>query len=265
MARGAAGEKEPLYIKEAAPLWQGRANGLDRVRGFSVVSMVAWHTLYDLTAVFGHSIPWFAGAAGRVWQQSICWVFILVAGAAQHYGRRPVRRGFLVLGCGAVVTVASLVVMPQWPIWWGVLHLLGACMLLGALARPLLQKVPPVPGAVASMLLFLLCRQVPGGWLGLFGHRFVWLPRPLYHTWALMPLGFPPSGFSAGDYYPLVPWMFLFFAGWFIWAGVKPRAVLRAPARDPLAFLGRHSLWVYMLHQPVVYGVLWLLRGAGAA
>ena len=92
------------------------------------------------------------------------------------------------------------------------------------------------------------------------------MPEGLYRNLFTAWLGFPGPGFSSTDYFSLVPWLFLFLAGYFLrrlldrpLERLDPDA-LRCP---PLCALGRWSLPVYMLHQPVVYGVL--LAGAALA
>lgn len=93
--------------------------------------------------------------------------------------------------------------------------------------------------------------------------------RHLYHSLLLNAvgtgvtavLGFPPAGFYSSDYFPLLPWLFLFWAGYFLHfcMGRARMEPLRRSVCAPLGWLGRHSLGIYLLHQPVIYGVLLLL------
>ena len=242
---------------------KNRARILDVLRGFSLVSMITYHTMYDLVVLFGVRAPWYFGWPGYLWQQSICWVFILVSGASMNYGSHTARRGLIVFGCAMALTIVTLLAMPGQLIVFGVLHFMGLAMLISAGLGPLLKKVKPVAGAVASFLLFVLLRGVPQGFIGLLDWPLVYLPNALYSQSWLFWLGLPGPGFASADYFPLVPWLFLFWAGYFGFACVKAKVKLGAPGKNPPEFLGRHSLLVYMVHQPVIYGVCMLLWWAG--
>ena len=241
-------------------LWQ-----LDALRGLALVNMVAYHALYDWVYVFGLPCAWYdISAPGcHIWQQYICWSFLLIAGFSFTLSRAPLKNGLLTLGCAAVLTVVTAVFLPGQAIWFGVLHLTGCALVLTALLRPVWQRIPPAAGLAVSAAAFALLNQLPSGWLGFEGLRLVRLPAALYRpNWFW--LGLPDlSRFSSADYFPLLPWLFLFCCGYFI-ARLCGRERLRAAAAPPPAALrglccaGRHTLLLYMLHQPVVYGALWL-------
>ena len=155
-----------------------------------------------------------------------------------------------------------MLVMPSEQILFGVLHLIGAAVLLSALLRRFLDCAPALPGAIASFVLFLFLRSVPMGYLGIGELQLFELPRRLYSVPFLFPLGLPGPGFYSADYFPLIPWIFLFWTGLFLWRFLRPYAeetVRGWPACRPLVWLGRHSLWVYLLHQPVLLGFIFLL------
>ncbi|MBP3485343.1 MAG: DUF1624 domain-containing protein, partial [Oscillospiraceae bacterium] len=101
----------------------------------------------------------------------------------------------------------------------------------------------------------LVTREVNSGYLGFEGARVLTLPRSLYRNYFTALLGFPQQGFYSTDYFSLLPWVFLFWTGYYLYRLRRqepPRLSLPA-----VTALGRHSLLVYLLHQPVVYGVLW--------
>lgn len=127
-------------------------------------------------------------------------------------------------------------------------RLAGFCLAAGHL----LERVPPLPGAAVCAVLFALTRKIDEGLI--LGAAV--MPEWLYRNDFTAFLGFPPHSFSSTDYFSLLPWIFLFWVGWFLFPLWKDKAVLRRGAVRPLMFLGRHSLFLYLIHQPVLYGVL---------
>lgn len=234
----------------------------DALRGLALINMVVYHGVYDWVSVFGRSAAWFTRTDyARGWQQAICWTFLLVAGAVFPYGRSPLRRGALVFGCGMLLTAVTLLVMPSERILFGVLHLIGAAILITALLRRLLEKIPALPGAICSFVLFLLLRRVPSGFVGI-GAISAALPRWLYQSQGLFPLGFPGRGFYSADYFSIIPWLFLFWTGMFLWRFLRPYAEERLRGKKicpPLEAVGRHSLIVYLLHQPALMVIVFIL------
>ena len=235
---------------------------LDTIRGLALVSMILYHASWDMVYMFGADWPWYHGFAAHVWQQSICWTFILLSGYCWSLGRRQLRRGLTVFLCGALITAVTWFFMPGNLVYCGALTLLGASSLLLVPLAPALERVPAQAGAAGSFLLFLVTRDVNAGFLGFEGMRFAALPAGLYRDHLTALPGFPPADFFSTDYFSLFPWFFLFLTGWFLFR-LRPEEV-REIRRVPLVTaMGRHSLLIYMLHQPVVYGLLWALFRAG--
>ena len=87
------------------------------------------------------------------------------------------------------------------------------------------------------------------------------LPQGLYANYLTAYFGFYPVSFYSSDYFPLLPWLFLFWAGYYLHplVGRKRMEPLRQSVCPPLGWLGRHSLVLYLLHQPVIFGVLTLV------
>ena len=92
-------------VQQKAPA--GRYALLDELRGLDLVSMMLYHACWDMMFLFGIWMDWYAGMPGRLWQQSICWVFILLSGFCVPLGHRTLKRGAQVFAAGALVTVWS--------------------------------------------------------------------------------------------------------------------------------------------------------------
>ena len=244
----------------ASPLAEKRRiHFMDEVRGLDIILMVIFHAFYtsgwlldwplgqELFLFFSPVEPFFAG------------IFIFICGISCRLSHSNVRRGGLLLLVAVGISVFLWLFMREEMIWFGILHFLAVAILLFALARPLLDRIPPLAGILACAVLYLLTRWVPayqGGVFGIPGLFSFPVPAALQDCWWLYPLGL--SDFSSSDYFPILPWIFCFLAGSF--AGVWAKAG-RFPAwmyirRVPfLSWLGKHTLLIYVLHQPVIYGL----------
>lgn len=215
----------------------GRYALLDELRGLDLVSMMLYHGCWDLVNLFGIQADWYYGLPGHLWQQSICWVFILLSGFCAQLGHHTLRRGAQVFGAGALVTAVTLLFMPEDRVIFGVLTLLGSAMLLTGLLEKPLRHIPPAAGFAISAVLFALTRNVSAGYLG-FGSLRLWLPQTLYANCVTAYFGFYPWWFYSTDYFALLPWLFLF------WAGVLSLRRCRAAAHGALAPLGLPAAWL---------------------
>ena len=233
---------------------------LDELRGLDLISMMFYHGMWDVVFIFGVAQPWYTSRPGFLWQQSICWVFILLSGFCLPMGHHSFKRGCTVFGAGALVTAVTLLFMPADVVWFGVLTLLGAAMLITAALDGLLRRVPPAVGMAVSAVLFWVTYPTMSGFWNLPGGRFP-LPQTLYANYLTAYFGFMPKTFFSTDYFPLLPWLFLFWAGYFLHhlVGRERMEPLRRSVCPPLGWMGRHSLVLYLLHQPVIFGVLTLV------
>ena len=243
---------------------RSRYSVLDLVKGITLLSMIAYHGTYDLVYLYHIKIPWFHGEPGYLWQQSICWTFILLSGMCFSLGRRPVKRGLILTGCGLIITLVTVLVMPESIVIMGVLNFFGLATLRTAFLQPALRRIPSYAGIPVSFLLFLLTREIPNGYLGFEGLRLAALPRFLYQGKLMMVLGFTYDGFNSPDYLSVIPWLFLFLTGYYFWKLLENlnnsfTAFLSQSKCRPLEIIGKNTLPVYMLHQPALMAVFTVL------
>ncbi|MBQ8237442.1 MAG: DUF1624 domain-containing protein [Oscillospiraceae bacterium] len=240
-----------------------RLHLLDALRGLTLISMAAYHAMWNLVHLYGIDGAWFTGSIGYAWQQSICWTFILLSGFCFSLSRNHIKRGLLIFSGGVIVSLVTHLVIPAARITFGILTFTGSAVLLMIPLEKLLKKASPLPGLIVSAMLFALLRNVPKGSLGFEGLVLTALPRGLYRNHLTAFLGFPQPAFWSADYFPLLPWLCLFVCGYFLFRVFHDRGwneKLFARGNFPLLnFLGRHSLMVYLLHQPVIYGLMALL------
>ena len=248
----------------------GRLHFIDEYRGFVVLNMIAYHAIWDLVYMFGVNWEWYKSDIGFIWQQWICWSFILVSGFCWQMGKHPLKRGMLVYAGGMLISLVTILFMPQSKIMFGILTFLGSAMLLMLPLHLICRKIQPVAGAMSSFFLFVFSYPVNRGYLGFGEIECIRLPQAWYANGFTTYLGFDEPFFYSTDYFSIFPWIFLFLTGYFCYGIVfhrKPKCgiencplvlALQKSVCPPFGWIGKNALLIYMLHQPVVYGALFI-------
>lgn len=226
-----------------------RIEVLDVWRSLAILLMAAYHFLYDLYLFDVISYAQLQNPWAFALRIAAVGSFMLISGAVARFSRSSIRRGAIVFCCGMLVTLVMHFM--GMAVQFGVLHHLGTMMIAyGLISRKI--KAPkglwfPILCAVIFALTYYLGETVR------------------VDTKLLVPLGLRYAGFTSADYYPLLPWSMIFAVGvWFggkleLWRERVPLLQRKMPAA--LTFMGRHSLIIYLAHQPVLYGICWLIRG----
>lgn len=163
--------------------------------------------------------------------------------------RNNIKRAAKYAASALVVWIATTLVSVDDSVNFGIIYCMAACTAIVALASTVLVKVPSVWAIPICLTLFALTWSIP---------------KAVYTIPYLAWLGFPGPDFVSGDYYPLIPFLFMYLTGFFA-ARTAQKANRDAPAwayANPipaLASLGRHALPFYLLHQPIILCVLELI------
>ena len=231
---------------------------IDALRGFALVNMVLFHLMYDIFNIFSAETGWNSEPLTIIWERFICCSFIILSGVSFNFSHRPFKRGIILNAFGFLITIVTVIFIPSQAVWFGILNFLGCAMMLSYPLKEYLENIKPVVGAVCSLLLFAFLYGVPDGYVGFFGLELFKLPEFLYGIKALAFIGFPSIDFHSTDYFPIIPWIFLFLAGYFAWRIIKNRNADRFFKRKIpfFDFIGRHTLIIYILHQPIIMGIL---------
>ena len=225
---------------------------LDAFRGLCILGMVAVHLVFDLVVLY-RVIPVTLPSLFNFMQLWGGVLFLVISGISVTLGRRNLRRGLVVLGAGAAVSAVTVAMHLMGLadrsiiIYFGVLQCLGTCMLLWSLLKKL-----PSPLLITAAAVMIAA--------GLYLMRTVLVDHP----WLIW-LGFLYPGFSTADFFPLLPHLGFFLLGAVLGRLLYPKKQSLFPKVDPgnglirfLSACGRLSLPIYMLHQPVINGLVWL-------
>ncbi len=235
-----------------------RIPAIDVARGVAIVAMIAYHTCWDLTYFGLARLNLFADGFWLVTRDVILAAFLLLVGLGLTLAtgegvcwRRVAKRTALIGGAAAAITLASLWFAPDAVIFFGALHHIALTSVLGlAFIR--------LPGW-AVLAVAAVCLVAPG-----------FLAAPLFDQDWLRWVGLGTLATRSNDYVPLLPWFGLVLAGLVLGrrleslpglAGWRPEA----PPMRGLEWAGRHSLLVYLVHQPLLLGAMALLAVAGSS
>lgn len=240
---------------------------LDAARGIAILMMILFHTLFDLyyfdiypVNVTSGFWRYFALATGSL--------FLFIAGVSlsvSHaralqffsgdvWGPARITAKFLVRGsgiftCGMLITVVTWIVVPQSFIVFGILHLIGFSIMLS----PIFFRFRKKNIFIGALIIIL--------------GMIIWISGVTGPYWMLW-IGFHPASFSTLDYYPLLPWTGVILVGLGIGERIYPGgerafAIPQVPKKItvPLSVLGRHSLLIYLIHQPIILLMLNQITG----
>lgn len=234
-----------------------RFGEIDLLRSLAIVLMIVYHTAFDLAVLYGWNIDVLHGWWWLLARSTAC-LFLLLVGISFALSRqrmahknlrrfdqwkRHLRRALIVGGAAGLVSLGTYIANPHTFVRFGILHLIAVSALLLPLVAP------------------LKLRTLPLGFLLLLLHPFAQEILST-HAWFLS-IGIRPYGFASVDYFPLIPWFGVILigygAGQLFFTNHKPRTTNRNLSL--FMWLGRHSLFLYLIHQPIIIGVLWMILG----
>ena len=226
---------------------------IDFLRGLSIILMVGYHLLYDLGAMAGvksllgfttdlTTLAWLAA------QYFFAGLFVILSGTSSTLSRGNVRRALKLIAVALLITGVTFFFNRAATVHFGILHCLGVSILIYGLA---FTRAKALACATAGAALLGLSAALPLVLKGI----------TIGSDW-LLPLGIHRPGYSSFDYFPLLPWFGIFLAGVALGKSVYAQKRSLIPRRLPVTFInfaGRHSLLIYIVHQPIILAALYLL------
>lgn len=239
-----------------------RVKILDILRGGAMILVIAYHVLYDLVFIKGIVLPVWLTPYGPIVEAvhtGFLWVLFAVSGICSGYSRNLLRRGVGLSFVGFAITVVTVLWLPDYAIVFGVLSCFGGCMILTALCSKVLDAIPwPILTALGILLWIVFMDFSKGVLHLLFTDATFALPNVEY----LYPIGIVEKNFYSIDYFPLIPYLFMFWAGRGLYRPISKQQFPKwfYNANCPvLEWMGRHSLLIYVVHQPILLALFMLI------
>ncbi len=237
----------------------GRVDAVDCARGVALVGMVLYHLSWDLAdfRLVPPMLPF--SPPMRLLSHTVASAFLALVGvslALAHRDRLNLsafgRRLAIVAGAAALVTAASFVFAPGEVIWFGILQCIAAASLL---ALPLVEA-PPSASLAAGAAAIVLPLVVQS---------------KLFDPPTLLWLGLGEALPNTVDWRPLLPWAGVVLIGLGLARLPSVMQGLTLPSRwrakaapaQALSFAGRHSLLIYLIHQPILNGLVAAVAASG--
>ncbi len=238
-----------VRLPGSARIWE-----IDFFRGVSIILMVGYHLLYDLGEMvgLGSFLGFSTNLSTRAWtiaQYFFAVSFVVLSGISSTLSRGNVRRAVKLLAVAFLVTAATFVFDRTSTVHFGILHCLAVSILIYGLT---LEKAKTAACAFLGVAVLGLSVLLSVALKGV-AIRFDWL----------LPLGIHSPTYSSFDYFPLLPWLGIFLVGTALGKSFYAARRSLIGRRLPPTFVnlaGRHSLLIYIVHQPVILAVLYLLR-----
>ena len=217
---------------------------IDALRGIAILNMIFCHFLYDLRWFYAWKInlnsPWlwlpFQGAV----------LFFLLSGISSNFSRNNIKRGLQTGAVALLVTLVTWLMDNQAYIRFGTLHFLACAMLL----TPLLKKLNSI--------------QLTGFILLFFGIGYYFSQFYVTIPW-LFPFGLLTANFTSTDYFAIFPNLGYYSLGILLarrYYAERRSLFAPLPFSHWLQWMGQHSLFLYILHQPLILAILWLISWA---
>ncbi len=234
---------------------------IDSLRGLLVLGMVLYHACFDLVYFKGVALSWFDGPLVLIWRNTVAYLFLFVAGLMCSQSRNNTKRGLKYAVIALIIYVVTSLTSITTAISFGIIFCMAACTLVYSTLEACHIRIQGWIAVALCIVLFVCFQNISSGYIGI-GPISIQLPLNLRQSGALSWLGLPGANFSSGDYYPLLPYLWIYLAGSALgnhfeersWPHLFYKVHIKA-----LAVIGHHALPIYILHQPILLVLISLL------
>ena len=219
---------------------------IDTIRGVCIILVVLYHLIYDLTYIFPIGISFIASPYMNLFRDSFVGVLIFISGVSCNFSKSNFKRGIKLLVIALIFSFVTYFL--DMLISFGILHFFGVSLIITSLLSKYLKKLPCIKSIVFFIILFFVFYIVNPE-----------LPNDKGNIVYFI-LGLTPFYMYSSDYYPLIPWIFLIFSGYFFGIYMKKYdKVWYYYGNKVLNKIGKHTLIIYIIHQPIILALLYII------
>ncbi|MDR0914766.1 MAG: DUF1624 domain-containing protein [Oscillospiraceae bacterium] len=241
---------------------QNRIFAMDEIRGLCILCMVVFHGFYTAGFIFNAQwAQWLFGFFAPA-EPFFAAAFIIICGISSQLSHSNFKRGVSLLIIAIIISLVTYYVFPEQFIAFGIIHFLAVSILLFCLLKFLVNITPTILGIIICVLLYIVTANVAQGYIGVEGLYTIALPQQMYSTDYFAFFGVYSSGFTSSDYFPLLPWFFVYLVGTFLGKYARDGKFPKFMSKKRVPFFaacGRKTLVIYILHQPIIYGICWVV------
>lgn len=227
---------------------------IDSIRGLTIINMVIFHFMYDIFVVYGNNSDWNNSISIHLWQRTICITMILISGICWRFGSNHIKSGIYLNLAGFLITLVTILFSPKQVIWFGILNFIGCSVLIMCLFHNIFRRLNPYISVIVCISLYLLFANIGKHYIGIGNTPLIIIPDFIYELKVFTFMGAPFDGFYSSDYFPILPWFFIFTAGYFIGHIISLHQSIQTILRYKIPIfntIGTKSLLIYMVHQPI--------------
>ena len=217
---------------------------IDFLRGIGIILMVVSNFITDLQIFLNYPYSYF----WHVFAMFTASIFVFTSGASFYVSytqkrslKRILKRFVKLISLGMLITVVTMLLFKEGTIYFGILHFLALAWILAIPFHRLMSL--SVVFAVLFIVLYPFVDSVHA------------------QTLVFLPLGITPPSFYTFDYFPIFPWFGVFLLGFKFGEAVMRSRHNNVKKVKFVCLLGRNSLKIYLLHQPILVSIILLLFG----
>ncbi|MFT4309990.1 MAG: heparan-alpha-glucosaminide N-acetyltransferase [Candidatus Woesearchaeota archaeon] len=229
---------------------------MDYARGIAIVMMIIYHILWDINYFFVTDIELETGywEYHRIITVSLFLFLVGISIAISNASKNApllkyLKRGTIILSYGIIITIITYLIIPDSYVRFGILHLIGVAIIISYLfTRP---RIIALIGGIILLLLGLIANTSDAS-----------------NSILLEIMGLTGLSSPTVDYYPIIPWMGIVLLGLYAGRILYPnnkriysiRSYNNSLAERTLCYMGRNSLKIYLIHQPILLTLFYILR-----
>ncbi len=240
----------------------GRITIIDFVRGLAIIVMVIYHLLFTMGDVFGFTLfdKLYEFFKDSFLVDLFASIFVIICGVSSSFTRGNPKRSLKTFIVASSITIVTCFIMPLFgyknlDIYFGILHFLSFAMLISPVLIFAAKKIKGIIAVPLCLIFYYITDHISYSHIILFSNPINIHETPVL-KYLLYPLGTISTGLRSVDYYPILPWIFIFIIG--IYAGIKIKNTklpdrLYQPIFKPFEWCGRRTLYIYIAHQPIIF------------